>query len=177
MADKGKSTLLNVSVLICIDSAFSYYIMVTHAKLKMDVPLQDFKKEIASLSNQWIAHFNHSQYQGEWTALSLRNPGGRSDQIIPDQVSAQDYANTELLLACPHIRQWLEHFQCPLLSVRLLNLRPNAIIKEHRDHELSYENGEARLHVPIFTNPLVESYLNNVLLQMGEGECWYINAN
>jgi len=71
----------------------------------------------------------------------------------------------------------LQGFECPLLSVRLLKLKTNSIIKEHRDHELSFEKGEARLHVPIFTNPQVEFYLNNVLVKMQEGECWYINAN
>jgi hypothetical protein len=151
--------------------------MVSHAKLKIVFPLQSFRQEISSLDNKWIAHFNYTQYEGEWTALALRTPGGRSEQIIPDQVTQQDYANTELLVACPSIQQWLESFQCPLLSVRLLNLKVNAIIKEHRDHELCLENGEARLHLPIFTNPLVEFYLNNVRLEMREGECWYINAN
>src|SRR6266550_2860809 len=63
------------------------------------------------------------------------------------------------------------------MSVRLLNLKTNSLIKEHRDHELSFEKGEARLHIPVFTNPQVAFYLNNVLLTMREGECWYINAN
>ena len=151
--------------------------MVSHAILKMDLPLQHFKQEITSLGNEWIAHFNYTQYEGEWTVLSLRTPGGRAEQIIPDQITQQDYADTELLFVCPSIRRWLENFQCPLLSVRLLNLKPNAIIKEHRDHELCFENGEARLHFPIFTNPFVEFYLNNIRLKMNEGECWYINAN
>jgi hypothetical protein len=151
--------------------------MVSHAKLKMDFPLQHFKQEINSLDNKWIAHFNNTQYEGEWTALALRTPGGKSEQIIPDPITRQDYANTELLFDCPSIHQWLERFQCHLLSVRLLNLKANAFIKEHRDHELYFENGEARLHLPIFTNPFVEFYLNNVRLEMQEGECWYINAN
>jgi len=151
--------------------------MVSHAKLPVPAPLEDFQREVLSLTPNWVAHFNQKHYEGEWSVLSLRSPGGKSDQIIPDQIQKGEYSNTELLDACPAIRVWLHQFQCPLLSVRLLKLKSNSIIKEHRDHELAFENGEARLHVPIFTNPYVEFYLNNNLVKMQEGECWYINAN
>jgi hypothetical protein len=151
--------------------------MVSHAKIPVRVPIVDFQREVDALTGNWVAHFNAMHYEGEWTVLALRCPGGRPDQIIPDQIQQAEYANTELLDACPGIQSWLRQFQCPLLSVRLLNLKKNSIIKEHRDHELAFEMGEARLHIPIFTNPSVEFYLNNVLLKMGEGECWYINAN
>ena len=151
--------------------------MVSHAKLSVPTPLEDFQKEVFSLTQNWVAHFNLKHYEGEWSVLSLRSPGGKSDQIIPDQIQKAEYSNTELLGACPAIASWLHQFQCPLLSVRLLKLKSNSIIKEHRDHELAFENGEARLHVPIFTNPYVEFYLNNNLVKMQEGECWYINAN
>jgi len=151
--------------------------MISHAKLTKVIPIASFQEEVAGLSGDWIAHFNYRQYEGEWMALSLRSPGGKTDQIIPDQVLQQDYADTNLMEACPSIHAWLQEFDCPLLSVRLLKLKTNSVIKEHRDHELSFEKGEARLHVPVFTNPSVEFYLNNVLVKMQEGECWYINAN
>jgi aspartyl/asparaginyl beta-hydroxylase len=151
--------------------------MVSHAKLPFQITVEAFQKEVYALTGGWVAHFNYRHYEGEWSALALRSPGGKIDQIIPDQIQQAEYADTALLDACPAIQSWLATFACPLLSARLLNLRANSIIKEHRDHELSFENGEARLHVPIFTNPSVEFYLNNVLLKMNEGECWYINAN
>ena len=151
--------------------------MVSHAKLPVVVPIEDFQREVLALSSDWVAHFNVRHYQGEWKALSLRSPGGRTDQIIPDQVQQLEYADTPLLHSCPAIQSWLSSFQCSLLSVRLLNLKRNSVIKEHRDHELSFEHGEARLHIPIFTNPTVEFYLNNVLVKMEERDCWYINAN
>src|ERR1700754_1870538 len=129
--------------------------MVSHARLSIPSPIEDFQKEVLSLTKNWVAHFNHKHYEGEWSVLSLRSPGGKSDQIVPDQIQNAEYSNTELLDACPAIRVWLDQFQCPLLSVRFLKLKSNSIIKEHRDHELAFENGEARLHVPIFTNPYV----------------------
>jgi hypothetical protein len=151
--------------------------MVSHAKLQVAVPIEDFQREVLALSSDWVAHFNVRHYEGEWKVLSLRSPGGRTDQIIPDQVQQLEYADTPLLHSCPAIQSWLSYFQCSLLSVRLLNLKRNSIIKEHCDHELSFEHGEARLHIPVFTNSSVEFYLNNVLVKMEERDCWYINAN
>ena len=151
--------------------------MVSHAQLYLDIPLTSFQQEVDKLTDGWIAHFNYKHYEGEWTALPLRSPGGKTDQIIPDMLQQDAYADTDLMTVCPSIQTWLQSFKCPLLSVRLLKLKTGSLIKEHRDYELCFEKGEARLHVPIFTNPAVEFYLNGVLVKMREGECWYINAN
>ena len=151
--------------------------MISHAKLHIPVPIELFRLEVNNLDAEWIAHFNHRHFEGQWTVLSLRSPGGKENEIVPDQLAQQEYTNTRLLDFCPSIQSWLAKVECPLLSVRLLNLTSHSIIKDHRDHELCYENGEARLHVPIFTNPGVEFYLNNSRIVMEEGQCWYINAN
>ncbi|HKP32319.1 MAG TPA: aspartyl/asparaginyl beta-hydroxylase domain-containing protein [Chitinophagaceae bacterium] len=151
--------------------------MISHARLPLNPPIHKWQAEIDALTENWTEHFNKNYFEGQWTVISLRSPGGRSGQIIPDAIGDKEYADTPLLNDCPSIRSWLTELQCPLLSVRLLNLRSHSIIKEHRDHELSFEKGEARLHVPVFTNPFVEFHLNNELLMMNEGECWYINAN
>ena len=63
------------------------------------------------------------------------------------------------------------------MAVRFLNLRAGAIIKQHRDMELAFEKGMARLHFPVFTNTGVEFYIENDRVILQEGECWYINAN
>jgi hypothetical protein len=34
-----------------------------------------------------------------------------------------------------------------------------------------------RLHIPVFTNKDVWFYIDDVAIQMKEGECWYMNAN
>ena len=44
-------------------------------------------------------------------------------------------------------------FRVPATSVRLLRLAPASVVKEHRDHALGLEDGEARLHIPIATGP------------------------
>ena len=71
----------------------------------------------------------------------------------------------------------LAHFKCPLLAVRLLKLNAGAVIKEHRDAELSFEKGEIRLHIPVLTHDEVEFYLDKERMYLKEGECWYMNFN
>ncbi|HYE55262.1 MAG TPA: aspartyl/asparaginyl beta-hydroxylase domain-containing protein [Chitinophagaceae bacterium] len=151
--------------------------MIRYAKLHLAANIACIQPEVAALRHSWNPHFNTKHYEGEWTVLSLRVPGGRTDEVMPDQVHGEDYLDTPLMAACPAIRELLQTFQCPLLAVRLLNLKSGAVIKEHRDHELAYEKGEARLHLPVFTNNKVEFYVEDERVNMQEGECWYINAN
>jgi len=68
-------------------------------------------------------------------------------------------------------------FKFPILSARILKLEPGAEIKPHKDHELGYEDGNFRLHIPITTNDKVNFTLDNKLLKMLPGECWYTNVN
>ncbi len=42
---------------------------------------------------------------------------------------------------------------------------------------MSYEDGIARFHVPIVTNPQVEFLLDRKIVEMKEGEVWYLNLN
>ena len=63
------------------------------------------------------------------------------------------------------------------MSVRLLNLKSGAMIKSHRDLNLCFEKGEARIHIPVFTNPQVEFFIEEERINMKESESWYINAN
>ncbi|MGE9314953.1 aspartyl/asparaginyl beta-hydroxylase domain-containing protein [Niabella sp. CJ426] len=132
--------------------------------------------ELASYSSDWKAHFNTSHYQGEWTVLPLRAPGGKY-HIVPDLMMEQNYADTAHMKYFPSVNSLLRSFGCPVQSVRFLNLKAGACIKPHRDRELAFEMGEARLHFPIITNPDVAFFVEDNRLNMQAGECWYINAN
>ncbi len=151
--------------------------MISHAKLHLPVNIHSLQAEVKALSNSWRPHFNTMHYEGEWTVLSLRVPGGDSERIIPELSDSETCIDTPLMASCPSVRALLDSMHCPILSVRLLNLKSGAVIKPHRDHELAFENGEARLHFPVFTNKKVEFYIKDELVRMQEGECWYINAN
>jgi hypothetical protein len=62
------------------------------------------------------------------------------------------------------------------MSARLLSLRPGAVIKTHRDADLTFENGEVRIHVPIFTNPEVDFEIERELAWIPTG-CGIANAS
>lgn len=151
--------------------------MISHARLALSFDLPAVQLQVQALTQPWSAHFNTVYYEGEWNVLSLRVAGGDADRIIPDLMGDEEYMNTPLMDACPAVKALLNNLRCPVLSVRFLNLKSGAIIKPHRDHELAFEKGEARLHFPVFTNDKVEFYIEDEQVRMLEGECWYINAN
>jgi hypothetical protein len=124
----------------------------------------------------WPRHHNQHDYVGNWTGIALRARSGAANDLILI-ADREHYQDTPLLEACPHIRAVLDSLHCPKKAVRLLKLAAGATIKEHVDHELDYEDGEVRLHVPIVTDPEVHFYLDGDLLRMGAGECWYTNVN
>lgn len=129
------------------------------------------------LAGDFVPHFNTAYYQGDWSAVPLRSVGGRLDHIYPDPTAKQSFADTPLLARCGYVREVLAALRCPLQAVRFLRLQAGSSIKEHRDHELGFEDGEVRLHIPVLTNPAVEFVLNQVRVVMQEGECWYLNVN
>lgn len=129
------------------------------------------------MADEFVPHFNTAYYQGDWSAVPLRSIGGRADHIYPDPTAKNEFADTPLLARCPYIQEVLASLQCPQQAVRFLRLKAGSIIKEHRDLELGFEDGEVRLHIPVITNSAVEFVLNQIRVVMSEGECWYLNVN
>ena len=129
------------------------------------------------LAAEFVPHFNTAYYEGDWSAVPLRSIGGRADHIYPDPTARNAFTDTPFLERCPYVRELLATLRCPLQAVRFLRLKAGSVIKEHRDYELGFEDGEVRLHIPVITNPEVEFVLNQVRIVMNEGECWYLNVN
>ncbi len=129
------------------------------------------------LSAEFIPHFNQRYYEGDWSAVPLRSVAGRADQIYPDPMATQNYADTPLLERCPYVREVLAALQVELQAVRFLRLKAGSIVKEHRDYNLSLEDGEVRLHIPVRTNPDLEFVLDGKRVVMNPGEVWYHNFN
>jgi hypothetical protein len=153
--------------------------VVRCAQLNLPFDLAAAQQEVSALPDRWRAHFQQLHYNGGWTALPLRSPGGRIDDIVPSTLGRpnESHSNTPLLAHCPAIAELLRSLECPLQSVRLLNLQRGATIHPHRDIELAFEQGEARLHFPIITNPSVEFFIDEQRVTMEAGSAWYINAN
>ena len=153
-------------------------VMPDAVKLPLRFDAARLQADLARIvADEFVPHFNTAYYQGDWSAVPLRSVGGRTDHIYPDPSARLAFADTPLLARCAYIREVLATLRCPLQAARLLRLKAGSVIKEHRDHELGFEDGEVRLHIPVITNPEVEFVLNQVRVVMNEGEFWYLNVN
>lgn len=129
--------------------------------------------------NDWIDHFVKQNYEGNWSVIPLRGPVGAEHPVmmIYSDPTCSDFADTPYLDQCPYLKDVLVSFKSKLHAVRLMKLAAGSMIKEHRDHDLSFEDDVVRLHIPIKSNPGVEFYLNKDRIVMEEGECWYLRLS
>jgi Aspartyl/Asparaginyl beta-hydroxylase len=124
----------------------------------------------------WTEHFVKQNYNGDWSVIALRAPAGASHpvQMIYSDPSCTEFVDTPMLAAAPYLRQVLGRFACPLQAARLMRLAPDSLIKEHRDHDLAYEQGMVRIHIPVTTNAAVDFRLNGRRCTMPAGSSWYL---
>lgn len=128
------------------------------------------------MPDQWVPHYNDQTAEaGYWHCQALRSPHGRSDDILA--FSNDQFLDTPLLARCPYFRQILQHFKCETCVVRLMALAPGGVIREHIDPGTNFEDGLARLHIPIITAPDVLFWLDGEPVHFAAGGTWYMNAN
>lgn len=134
------------------------------------------KADLAKVKpDEWIRHFNTQYYEGTWSVASLRSIGGHTKQIFPKHNAEEPYADTEILARCEYVQEVLTKIECEKEAVRFMLLGAGAKIREHRDYFIGIEDGTIRLHIPVITNEKVEFYLDNELVNMREGELWYLD--
>lgn len=150
--------------------------MIANAKLNLFLDVERTQHELNAFEKKWSEHLNTAHYNGGWNVLSLRSPGGR-DTPMPDLMGEENFENNANMIHFASVNALIASLKCTVMSVRFLNLQAGSEIRPHRDHDLAFEMGEARLHFPVITNERVEFYIDHELLKMNEGECWYINAN
>lgn len=127
----------------------------------------------------WINHAVRQNYDGNWSVIPLRGPAGATHplrMIYPDP-TCTSFADTPFLGACPYFRDVLGAIEAPLRAVRLMRLTPGSVIKEHKDTDLSFEDGTVRLHVPVVTSDAVEFHLNRTRVVLEAGSCWYLRLS
>ena len=124
-----------------------------------------------------------------YDVLPLRSPAHLVDTSLPFPPPAEDYAdgswtdwlNTPELNASPYLTsivdKYSEHTKVTL--VRLLRLASGSEVKEHTDPTLALEVDRSviRLTIPIITNDEVEFFLNETVVPMQPGECWYLRLS
>jgi quercetin dioxygenase-like cupin family protein len=153
--------------------------MFQEDRLKLDLSFdpQSLRDDLARAArSKWTAHFVRQNYEGDWSAMPLRSPAGETHPIrlIYADPMATSFVDTPLLDGCGYFREVIAAFECPVRCVRLMKLTPGSIIKEHTDHDLEFESGKVRIHIPITTNPGVEFELNGRRVTMAPGEAWYL---
>jgi quercetin dioxygenase-like cupin family protein len=128
----------------------------------------------ALLAPQWIEHFNTRDYEGGWRCLALRSADGQPRHI--GALSDVNFLDTPALAQCPYFRAVLDAFECDKAAVRLMALEAGAVIKPHRDAATAFEDGLARLHVPLQTDPSVTFRIDGEDIHFSRGDTWYLNA-
>jgi hypothetical protein len=151
--------------------------MIRYAKLALPFDAELAQSELLNIKEEWLPHFNTSYYIGSWKGIALRSVEGKHETIIPELMGELEYRDTIYMSSFPSVMKLLSGLNCPIMSVRFLNLQAGAIIKEHTDAGLLFEQNEVRLHFPVFTNPDVEFYVDGECIIMDLGDCWYMNAH
>ncbi|MEO6673935.1 MAG: aspartyl/asparaginyl beta-hydroxylase domain-containing protein [Ginsengibacter sp.] len=156
--------------------------MIKYLQLRQLFDVGKMQADLTLLETRlWKEHYNTRHYQGSWSVLPLRSINGSMENVISIHSSSATemryYRDTELLERCSYLQSVLHFFECEKTSVRLMNLQAGGMIREHSDHELSFEEKEVRFHIPVVTNPEVEFFLDDEMVMMKEGECWYLNLS
>lgn len=146
-----------------------------------------FSFDVEKLLSEAIAlKLDHYEY---YKVIPLRSPAHLVDTSLPFPPPAEDYADgswtdwldTPNLEKSPYLKSVIETFakHTKVNLVRLLFLAPNSVVEEHTDPTLALEEEKSmiRLTVPIDNNDGVEFYLNQTLVPMKEGECWYLRLS
>src|SRR5579872_5277514 len=149
--------------------------VIKYIRFPFTFSVEKLTEELNALTAQWVSHFNTGDYSGNWSALPLRSVNGELTNIKPEHSPKAEFRDTLLMEQCPYIKSILGYFPCEHKAIRLLKLSVGAVINEHRDRGLCFEQGEARIHVPITTNPQLEFYLDNERVDMKPGACWCMN--
>ena len=127
----------------------------------------------------WRVHFNTDYHDGGWSGFVLQSTNVDANTLYAPTagVSSVSVRPTAHAGQCPALMQAIAAFHCDVKAARVLRLVAGATIREHNDADLVWSDGEARLHIPLLTNPDVAFYVSDERVQMLAGECWYLNLS
>lgn len=148
---------------------------------RVKLPLTfDVEKMQSEVTNMGLEQFIY------YKVIPLRSPAHMVDPSLPIPPPADDYADgswtewldTPELKQSPYLSSVIDSFRqhTDVTLIRLLRLEPGAVVKEHTDPTLGLHIHKSviRLTIPIFSGEDVDFYLNNEIVPMNPGECWYL---
>jgi hypothetical protein len=152
--------------------------MLKHHKLPLAFDAHRILNEIEQLpDDSWKEHFNKSFYTGSWSIIPLRAKGGEVERSFTNPALNEPFMNTVHLLSMPYTKSIMDSFKCDKTMVRFMKLDPESSILEHRDYNLSINDEDIRLHIPVQTHSAVGFWLDDEPIQLATGSCWYLNFN
>ena len=110
-------------------------------------------------------------HDGGWSSIGLISHEGNPHELrrLPGK-----FVKTPVLTLAPYLESIIDSFQCDKERVRLMALQPGKNIYWHYDPTESIDtNINARLHIPIITNPGVQMQICHEDLIWRPGELWY----
>ena len=140
--------------------------------------------DVAKLQGD-ASHLCQGDFQ-YYDVIPLRSPAFMVDASIPVPPPAEDYADgswtqwldTPALEAAPYLGEVIDTFRqhCSVTLIRLIRLAPGSTVDEHVDPTLGLEidRSVVRLTVPIYSDENVAFYLNDRIVPLQPGECWYM---
>jgi len=146
-------------------------------KLPFKFDVTKLQAEVQSLQLNKFVYYN---------VLPIRSPAHLVDTSLPFPPPADDYADgswtewmdTPELINSPYLTEVVDTFKqyTKVTLVRLLRLEAGAVVKEHKDPTLGIHipKSVVRLTIPIFSKDAVQFFLNDEIVPMKEGECWYL---
>jgi quercetin dioxygenase-like cupin family protein len=145
-------------------------------RLPFDFDVNALQQDLQRLQNPlWLDHYNNSAHHKRWACLPLRSLGGSLQDIAAQNDG--NFMDTPLLAACPYFQRVLASFACATTSVRLMTMAAGGRILPHTDPGGGFEDGVARLHIPIITDPRVLFHIDGATIHFSAGHTWYMNAN
>ena len=123
-------------------------------------------------SGEWMEHFVTQNFDGCWSVIPLRGPAGANHPIMMmySDPTCENFADTPFLSRCGYFPEVLATFPFPLDAGRQFH-------QTHRIHDLAFESGAIRIHVPVVTHPLVEFRVNGTQVVLDEGTAWYLRLS
>lgn len=131
------------------------------------------REELERVRSEWVRHFNTGYYDGEWSGIPLRSPAVKNHKLSSGDSSSTMFIDEPMLSQVPYTKSVIDSILAEKMAVRYLKLTSGSEIKTHKDADMIFWDGFARLHIPIITNERVKFRVGKDMVCMKPGELWF----